>query len=225
MKDLLCKPLFDKHVFYANGRVKPPIRGLIHLMGCFVIMPILWIYFLRKYTLNKTNLLSMSLFTMGCCLCWFFSFIYHFFDFKLTTEIILQKFDYAFIFLKIFCLWSALFVVTLKPERLTQALTIYGLGLLLALIGIFIFNWTSQLVIAGYVGLIVFFLPDILTKYPFINTLFWLFIALQVVQLLIVRYKISLVPFIHYQDSLHLINVGSMVTYAYMLFKIFNKTT
>ena len=55
----------------------------------------------------------------------------------------------------------------------------------------------------------------IIDAFPFFNE----------VQLLIVRYKINLVPLLHYQDTLHIINISSMIVYANILFSIISKTT
>jgi hypothetical protein len=218
----IYEPLFDDHLFYAQGRERPFIRGLIHLFGALVVLPILWIYFFCNCNVTQNTIYALGLYTIGCCVCWLVSFTYHHFEYELLDEIVLQKIDHACIFVKIFCIWGALFLLTLPRLKQTQAFSLYGIGLLISLIGIFVFNYTTPFVLAFYVGLIVFFLRDIFAEYNFISTIFWVFVLSLVTKFSIFVLELDIFYILHFHDVFHLINVSSMLIYAYMLFTIMN---
>ena len=218
----IYEPLFDDHLFYAQGREKPFIRGLIHLFGAIVVLPILWIYFFCKCNVTWNTIYALGLYTFGCTICWLVSFAYHYFDYNLLDEIVLQKIDHACIFIKIFCIWGALFLLTLSHSKQIAAFILYGLGLIVSLIGIFVFNYTTPIVLAFYVGLVVFFLRDILSEYNFISAIFWTFVLTLVIKFSVFVLELDIFYVLHFHDMFHLMNVFSMILYAYMLFIIIN---
>jgi hemolysin III len=88
---------------YCEGRFRPTFRGVVHILGVLIFIPI-WIKFALPFANTYSEAIAFLIFFCGLTWCWLISSCFHFLTWNLKNEILLQKLDHSGVFICIFCL-------------------------------------------------------------------------------------------------------------------------
>jgi hemolysin III len=199
-----------KHSYYANGEIKPYFRGFLHLISLclfpLTIIPLFW------YCDNYDKFLSISFYKFSILLTLLFSTLFHNYKWKLSTELILQKFDHASIILVCFYSWYPISFIYLKNYYFIN-ISFY-LSIIFYFYIVFISNSYKIIFYIISASFILLYLPIIfplLTSFEIFN-LFFIYIF-YILGLLTYQYKFfDFYPFIFgYHEVFHVFVIISFI--------------
>lgn len=82
---------------YCEGRSKPLLRGVLHLIGASVLVP-MWMLETLVAIDNQLEMMAFLILTSGAIFCWGSSGLFHVVPWGVLTEIALQKLGSSGIF-------------------------------------------------------------------------------------------------------------------------------
>ena len=122
--------IFQNELLYCEGRLKPLLRGFIHLFGlCSGIIPIGLFEIVKIANNDKIMLMFACFYFISNFICYFISSLFHILSWPANVEIILQKIDH--IMVCVYCVSTILlWAYSLFPLKLQLPLMITSLILL-----------------------------------------------------------------------------------------------
>lgn len=75
---------------YCEGRSKPALRGVLHLVGASLLVPI-WMLETLTAVDNQLEMLAFLILSSGAIFCWGSSGLFHVVPWSVSAEIALQK--------------------------------------------------------------------------------------------------------------------------------------
>ena len=73
----LTTPLFHDHHYYYQGRPKTQIRGIPHLIGAIIVIPISYYIIFTNRPDHEYLKPPALIFALGTIICWIVSYLYH----------------------------------------------------------------------------------------------------------------------------------------------------
>ena len=213
----LTTPLFHDHHYYYQGRPKTQIRGIPHLIGAIIVIPISYYIIFTNRPDHEYLKPPALIFAVGTIICWIVSYLYHTIEHpSLEQEIIIQKIDHHLIFIKITTIWISLYMLTLQhiPTAYILATLSLIISLIINTISIFVFSYTHPMAI--HTLTILPFLP--LIKPQINTTIFIIFTILLILKYTVFVLEYPITQYIHYHDLFHIINVASIAYFYIGLF-------
>ena len=121
--------MFITELLYCEGRNKPLLRGYLHAFAVLFLLPG-FVYHAIESIEASRELTAIAFYITGKLACFGTSSLFHCFSWNPKSEILLQKLDHSFIFIKIACVFTC-FTTLLYPTNNTYAESIIAITMLL----------------------------------------------------------------------------------------------
>jgi hemolysin III len=168
--------LFKHSQLYAEGKLRPVFRGMLHGLGCLLV-PLLLLRLLASAPSwcadNVLVWLPVLVFALGHVACWGTSYCYHRLSHSPATEVFLQKLDHSMVFVMIYSCWTPLAVFTLELERVWALQAVLLLGLVAGFVVVFVWRISKPVMHVGYGALAAYELGTITSRITSTEALFF----------------------------------------------------
>lgn len=139
--------MFLDSKLYCEGRDKPLFRGILHLItACFILPAFVNIVYSKVDSTRELS--SLVVYFIGNFLCFGTSSLFHCGSWDAKTEILLQKLDHSFIFVKIASVYTsiAILLCPLNNHQQQQYILLASMATwLMAIFGLFhVFTFRSE---------------------------------------------------------------------------------
>ena len=113
--------LFPGLPLYCEGRDKPYLRGVQHLLCCLFVIPFMAYTLLAKHTESVAEVACCLLFTLGSLASMGASAVFHLSKFNVKQEIFFQRLDHSAVFVNVFCTYAAIAIIVIHNAHLLNA--------------------------------------------------------------------------------------------------------